>query len=351
MGESLRKSGIDIVGDVSWGTHFCQFYQTKKDLTDILIPYFKSGLENNEFCVWITSQPLEVEEAKEAMQKAVPEINIYLEKGQIEIIPYTQGYIKEGGFDPERVVNDWIEKINQALERGYDGLRAAGDNRWLEKEGWNGFIDYENKVDAIIDKRRVIALCPYYLETCSTAQIIDVVSNHQFALIKKDGKWERIENSGRRRAEKEAIQAAKNWKLTFDAVPDLIAIMDDRHRIIRANKSMAERLGVTPEECTGLTCYRVIHGTNKPPSSCPHWQLLKDGDEHTAEVFEDCFGGYFVVSVSPLYDSEGKLIGSIYVARDINERKKIEEKLKESEEKYRNIVETANEGIDRKSVV
>ncbi|WP_243685110.1 hypothetical protein [Methanosarcina barkeri] len=44
---------------------------------------------------------------------------------------------------------------------------------------------------------------------CSTAEIIDVVSSHQFALIKKDGKWEQIENSGRRRAEKEAIQATK----------------------------------------------------------------------------------------------------------------------------------------------
>ncbi|WP_440945287.1 PAS domain S-box protein [Methanosarcina sp. T3] len=345
MGEKLRNSGIDIVGDVSWGTHLCQFYHTKKDLMDILVPYFKAGLENNELCVWITSQPLEVEEAKEAMKRAVPDLDTYLEKGQIEIIPYTYGYLKGGIFDPDRVVNSWVEKIDQALARGYDGLRAAGDNRWLEKEGWNGFIDYENKVDAIIDKRHVIALCPYYLDMCSTAEVIDVVSNHQFALIKREGKWERIENSGRKRAEKEAIQAAKNWEYTFDAVPDLIAIIDDKYRVIHVNRAMKAKLGMTSEECAGLTCYRVIHGTSEPPSFCPHRQLLKNGTEHTVEVCEDRLGGYFVVSTSPLHDSEGKLIGSIYVARDINERKKVEERLKESEEKYRNIVETANEGI------
>src|SRR5512145_3237472 len=120
MRENLRKSGIDIIGDVPWGTHFCQFYQTREDLIEILVPYFKAGLENNELCVWITSQPLEVEEAKEAMKRAVPDIDVYLKEGKIEIIPYTQGYLKEGIFDPDRVVNSWVEIIDQALAKGYE---------------------------------------------------------------------------------------------------------------------------------------------------------------------------------------------------------------------------------------
>ena len=68
MGEKTRKTGINVVGDVPWGTHFCLFYQTKEDLIDILVPYFQAGLENNEFCMWITSAPLEVEEAKSALK-------------------------------------------------------------------------------------------------------------------------------------------------------------------------------------------------------------------------------------------------------------------------------------------
>ncbi|HII00498.1 TPA: hypothetical protein HA351_02200 [Methanosarcinaceae archaeon] len=89
MRDNLRKSGIDIIGDFAWGTHFCQFYQTREDLIDILVPYFKAGLENNEFCMWVTSQPLEVEDAKEALKKAVSDFDFYLEIGQIEIIPFT----------------------------------------------------------------------------------------------------------------------------------------------------------------------------------------------------------------------------------------------------------------------
>jgi len=52
-----RNTGIPVIGNVSWGTHFCQFYQTREDLIDVLVPYFKAGLESNEFCVWVTSEP------------------------------------------------------------------------------------------------------------------------------------------------------------------------------------------------------------------------------------------------------------------------------------------------------
>jgi PAS domain S-box-containing protein len=54
---------------------------------------------------------------------------------------------------------------------------------------------------------------------------------------------------------------------------------------------------------------------------------------------------YVSITLSPVFDSYGKLIAISFISRDITERKKIEEKLLESEEKYRNIVETANEGI------
>ena len=127
MRESLRRSGIDIIGDVPWGTHICQFYETKEDLTDILVPYFKAGLENNEFCLWITSQPLKVEDAKEALRRAVPDLDSYLDKGQMEILPYTDWFTIEGVFDSENVLNGWLEKLNYASDNGYDGLRLSGN--------------------------------------------------------------------------------------------------------------------------------------------------------------------------------------------------------------------------------
>jgi signal transduction histidine kinase len=194
MLDELRKSGVDIVGDVPWGTHFCQFYQTKDDLISVLVPYFKAGLENNEFCMWVTSELLDVEDAKEALRKVVSDIDSYLEKGQIEIIPYPDWYLEDGIFDSERVLNGWVEKLNNARAQNYDGFRLTGNTFWLEKKDLNDFFNYEKDVNNVIGNYQMMVLCTYCLDKCSAAEIIDVVVNHQFALIKREKKWELIES-------------------------------------------------------------------------------------------------------------------------------------------------------------
>ena len=110
----------------------------------------------------------------------------------------------------------------------------------------------------------------------------------------------------------------------FNSVPDLIAAIDPQHRIVQANRAMAERLGLTPAKCVGLTCYRAMHGTDCPPDECPHAKLLADGRQHTGEVFEERLGGDFLVTCSPLTDQEGNLVGSVRLARDITERNRSE---------------------------
>ena len=101
----------------------------------------------------------------------------------------------------------------------------AGATSWLKKEEWDDFVAYETKADAIIDKHHVISLCPYFLEMCSATDIIDVTFNHQFALIKREGKWDRIENSewknisGRKQAKEEALrQSEQRVRLKLESI-------------------------------------------------------------------------------------------------------------------------------------
>ena len=133
-----------------------------------------------------------------------------------------------------------------------------------------------------------------------------------------------------RRQARQMSETARQWEATFDAVPDLMAIIDTEHRFVRVNKAMADRLGCTAEEAAGRTCYECVHGLDEPHESCPHAQLLEDKQEHIASITEERLGGHFVISTSPLYDAEGELIGSVHVARDVTDEKEAEEKLREA---------------------
>jgi PAS domain S-box-containing protein len=208
MADSLRETGIEVIGKVPWSTHFCQFYETKEDLVDMLVPYFKAGLENNEFCMWVTSEPLNEQEAKEAMEKALPDLHRYISRGQIEILPYTVWYLKGGSFESERVLSGWVDKLNRAMDMGYSGLRLTGNTFWLEKGDWKDFTDYEAAVNGTIGNYKMIALCTYSLDRCDACGVIDVVRNHEFALIKREGRWELIESSEYKKAKEELARLA-----------------------------------------------------------------------------------------------------------------------------------------------
>ncbi len=130
-----------------------------------------------------------------------------------------------------------------------------------------------------------------------------------------------IDITERKGVENAISKAKEEWERTFDALPDLIAIIDYNHRVLRVNKAMAEHLGVKPEYCFGLKCYQCVHGCNLPPEFCPHTKTLQDGEQHTAEVHEERLGGDFLVTTTPLRDGDGRIFASVHVARDINRHK------------------------------
>lgn len=133
----------------------------------------------------------------------------------------------------------------------------------------------------------------------------------------------------------EDVTDRKQAEETFDAVPDLIFVLDRQHRIVRANREAAKRLKCDRASLLGRPCHEVIHGVSEAPTECLHAQVLKDGHEHRVETREPRLGGEFLISCTPIRDASGEVTGSVHVARDVTELKRSEAELRRAHEQLK----------------
>jgi PAS domain S-box-containing protein len=285
--DGLRSSGIGTVGDIPWGTHFCHFYENKSDLLDVLVPYFKTGLEQNEFCIWGVFDPLDGQEARVALDEALPDTRARIAAGDIEIVPQSQWYRGDGATDLQPLVRSFQEKLTRALARGYAGMRVNVNAAWLAERDKRNLDVYEDEFSALIANRRVIMLCAYPIAIDRSAEILDPGYTHRFAIARQNGKWQVVETPELRQARaevkrlngelamadidrrqeavaldraKEALRASGARSLCYFELGLVgMAIVSPTEGCIEVNDRLCDMLGYERYELMQMTWAAVVH--------------------------------------------------------------------------------------------
>lgn len=380
MESVMRQTGIDVIGEVPWGTHFCQFYETSQDLIEILVPYFKEGLASKEFCMWVTSEPLQVDQAMAALRAAVPNLDEYINSGQIEILDYSQWYTRSGKFSADEVLQGWVDKLKAAQERGYEGLRLTGNTFWLEKADWDDFTRYEETVNNVIGQYPMLAICTYSLQKCNAIELLDVVANHQFTLIKRSGIWKVVESAKHKKIEQALRESEEKLSTLYASMVEGVAlheiVYDDTGRpvdyvILDVNPSFEKFTGLSRTDALGQRA-SVLYCTGEAPYLDVYARVASSGETESFETYFEPMKKHFSISVfSPSHGKFATVFSDITEHKWMDERlqEKQEElevqaeelevqneelhannielseatrKLQESEEKYRELVENAN---------
>jgi len=299
MTEALRKSGIGTVGKIAWGTHFCHFYQNKRDLVDVLIPYFMAGLEQNEFCVWGVFDPLDKPQARKALERAFTGANRRFAAGSIEVVPQSRWCRGDDVHILQELVRDWEAKFDKALAKGYDGMRVGVSPAWLAERNRQDLDAYEAELSAFVAKRRVILLCAYPLAVNRANEILDSMHPHRFAIARGHGNWQVVEPPELRRARAEvkrlqsererraivltrkleqALRASRERALCYFELGLVgMAILSPAKEFIEVNDRFCDILEYERRELMQLTWAALIHPDDQVESGRDYERILTGG--------------------------------------------------------------------------
>src|SRR6201998_3542838 len=370
MRPEMRKPGVDVVGDMPWGTHFCLFYETRADLLQTLVSYCKAGLENQEFCLWVVAEPLTGEDARHALDGVVPNLDRYLADQSIEIVGARDWYLQDGAFDLNRVISGWNVKLARASARGYAGVRVTGDTAWLEKKDWKDFCEYEESLNQAIAGQRLAVLCTYPLAACGAAEILDVVRTHQFAVTKRRGSWDVIETAGHKQAKAEIKRLNEELEeRVLERTSQLMAVNNELTKEIlqrqRAEEALqrseaylaeAQRLTHTGSWACNIMTSEILHSSAEhsrlygfdPDSGSPSFEEFiqrihpedrgrvkqafesagregKDFDAHFRVVLPDGTTKYIYGVGHPVFNPSGDVGEFVGILMDVTERRRADE--------------------------
>jgi PAS domain S-box-containing protein len=360
------------IADLKPGDHACCIYDTEEEHRNIVAPFLRKGLEQNEKVVCI----IDARDKKTIINYLKTEgvdVEHYQKKGQFSILTSTDTCLNGGVFEPDRMMSFLSSDTQKALDEGYTALRVTGEMSWALRglPGSDRLIEFENKLNIFFPGSRCLAICQYDRRTFDAGTLLHVLMTHPFVFIGANlyqnfyytspddilkpnqsdiilNGW--IKNIMSRKSTEEALRESEE---TFTALAEnandgiLIAVAGGAHTYanLRASKitgySVAELLKTSiqdlaaPDELKHLMDrFRKRMSGEDIPKQYETVIISKDGKSVPLEI----------TAAKTLWHGQPAVM---VIIRDITERRRTEEALRENLAQYRILADNSPSMIYR----
>lgn len=212
------------------------------------------------------------------------------------------------GYTEEEILNkpffDFVDKslqldAKQFFERRKKGIKDRYDFRFIKKDGSTLWVIVS--ASPIFDKKGKFA---------GAMGLLTDIADHKLM-------------------EQSLEKSVQEWNSTFNAIADIICIIDLDGRITHCNDAADILFKKSNEEIIGKTCWEIL---NCPPDRLKNCPIINMQKTHKREVLIlQIDGKWYHSAVDPIIDSKGNIVGGVHIISDITKYKLSQESLKESE--------------------
>ncbi|MBU4534261.1 MAG: PAS domain S-box protein [Euryarchaeota archaeon] len=349
--------------------HLGLIYNTRQEWKETIVPFIKLGLEKGEKCAYIMDSSYD-NKLRDYLKKEGVEVSSYEKSGQLVLLDESEAYNKDGDFEPAIMIQLLINEAHKALDDDFKALRISGEMSWVlqDQSGLDRLLEYENRLNQdFLPRYPCSIICQYDLQKFDPEIIKGVVMTHSY-LIKGGEIYKNFyhvppyEFQDTSLAEKEVEIWLNNLEkehkirrreelyaevLSKSSQSFVIGLLDGK--ILFNNPAFNELVGYSPDEISSLSWDKdltppewlqqekiILQEMEKSghPVRYEKEYLKKDGTRVPIEIL-----------THPSYNQAGEFNYYYFFINDISSRKKVEEELLISENKYHTLFENAESGI------
>jgi MEDS: MEthanogen/methylotroph, DcmR Sensory domain len=166
------------------GDHVCTLFASPEEQLQAAMEYIRGGLARGERCLYVCCEH-ELHEFRAALKQAGIAVESEEARGALVLLTKYDGHLKDGSFDPDRMISMLDKAVKDALDAGFNGLCAAGDMNWLldGAPGSERLAEYEARLNRFYQSNRALGLCLYNLGTMPPAALDDCLATHPFVRV------------------------------------------------------------------------------------------------------------------------------------------------------------------------
>ena len=170
--------------DLKPGDHLCCIYESEEEHRAVLTPYLIQGLERREKVLYIVDAHT-AEAVLDYLRERALDVDSFLASGQLAILTRADAYLRDGRFDPDRMLDLLRSETERALAEGWTALRVTGEMTWALRgePGSERLIEYESRLNEFFPGSRCLAICQYDRRRFAPEVLLDVLHTHPFVLL------------------------------------------------------------------------------------------------------------------------------------------------------------------------
>jgi hypothetical protein len=175
-----KQHSVTLCGETLPGPlHVCAFFDSREEQYEILLPWLKEGITNNEEVLTILAGDSHKDHCTRLSNAGIP-VEEAISRKQLKIVATEDSYLQGGSFTAERMFHIVEQALIDAKTGPYGVFRGCGDMEWALKNlpGTDELMEYEARLNLLTPKHECSILCSYDINKFSGSAIADILATH-----------------------------------------------------------------------------------------------------------------------------------------------------------------------------